>query len=61
LLGRVWFRKNEEMTALAAGFGISRATGYRYRDEVVAVLSAQPRLRTCTRRSSSSPTRDGRT
>jgi DDE superfamily endonuclease len=41
LLGLVWFRKNEEMTALAAGFGISRATGYRYRDEVVAVLSAQ--------------------
>ena len=29
------------MTALAAGFGISRATGYRYRDEVVTVLSAQ--------------------
>jgi DDE superfamily endonuclease len=41
LLGLVWFRKNEEMTALAAGFGISRATGYRYRDEVVTVLSAQ--------------------
>ena len=41
LLGLVWFRKNEEMTALAAGFGISRATGYRYRDEVVAVLAAQ--------------------
>jgi len=41
LLGLVWFRKNEEMTALAAGFGISRATGYRYRDEVVTVVSAQ--------------------
>ena len=41
LLGLVWFRKNEEMTALAAGFGISRATGYRYRDEVVTVLAAQ--------------------
>ena len=41
LLGLVWFRKNEEMTALATGFGISRATGYRYRDEVVTVLSAQ--------------------
>ncbi len=41
LLGLVWFRKNEEMTALAAGFGVSRATGYRYRDEVVTVLSAQ--------------------
>jgi hypothetical protein len=41
LLGLVWFRKNEEMTTLAAGFGISRATGYRYRDEVLTVLSAQ--------------------
>src|SRR4051812_5668315 len=41
LLGLVWFRKSEEMTALAAGFGISRATGYRYRDEVVTVVSAQ--------------------
>ena len=41
LLGLVWFRKNEEMTALAAGFGISRATGYRYRDEVIAVLGAE--------------------
>src|SRR4051794_4390628 len=41
LLGLVWFRKNEEMTTLAAGFGISRATGYRYRDEVTAVLAAE--------------------
>ena len=41
LLGLVWFRKNEEMTALAAGFGISRATGYRYRDEGLKVLAAQ--------------------
>jgi DDE superfamily endonuclease len=29
------------MTALAVGFGISRATGYRYRDEVITVLAAQ--------------------
>lgn len=57
LLGLVWFRKNEEMTALAAGFDISRATGYRYRDEVVAVLYAPDR----TKRSSRSPTRAGRT
>ena len=41
LLGLVWFRKNEEMTALAAGFGISRATGYRYRDEIITVLAEQ--------------------
>ena len=26
---------------LAAGFGVSRATAYRYRDEVVDVLAAQ--------------------
>jgi Helix-turn-helix of DDE superfamily endonuclease len=41
LLGLVWFRKNEEMTVLAAGFGIGRATAYRYRDEIVTVLSEQ--------------------
>jgi hypothetical protein len=41
LLGLVWFRKNEEMTVLAIGFGISRATAYRYRDEVVSVLDEQ--------------------
>jgi hypothetical protein len=41
LLGLVWFRKNEEMTVLAAGFGIGRATAYRYRDEIVTVLAAQ--------------------
>jgi hypothetical protein len=36
-----WFRKREDLTVLGAGFGISRATAYRYRDEAVAVLSAQ--------------------
>jgi Helix-turn-helix of DDE superfamily endonuclease len=41
LLGLVWFRKNEEMTVLAAGFGIGRATAYRYRDEIVTVLAEQ--------------------
>jgi hypothetical protein len=41
LLGLVWFRKHEEMTVLAAGFGISRATAYRYRDELLTVLAAQ--------------------
>ena len=35
----VWFRKREEMTVLAAGFGISRATSYRYRDEIITVLA----------------------
>jgi hypothetical protein len=41
LLGLVWFRKHEEMTVLAAGFGVSRATAYRYRDELITVLAAQ--------------------
>jgi hypothetical protein len=40
LLVLVWYRKREEMTVLAAGFGISRATAYRYRDEAVTVLAA---------------------
>ncbi|MFI5960351.1 transposase family protein [Cryptosporangium sp. NPDC051539] len=42
----VWFRKREDLTLLAAGFGISRATAYRYRDEAMYVLAAQaPDLR----------------
>lgn len=41
VLGLVWFRKREDMTVLAAGFAISRATAYRYRDEVITVLAAQ--------------------
>jgi hypothetical protein len=41
LFALVWFRKREDLTVLAAGFGISRATGYRYRDETVTVLAAQ--------------------
>ena len=41
MFGLVWFRKREDLAVLGAGFGISRATAYRYRDEVVAVLAAQ--------------------
>ncbi|WP_230394138.1 transposase family protein [Plantactinospora alkalitolerans] len=37
----VWFRKAEDLALLHAGFGISRATAYRYRDEGIAVLAAQ--------------------
>lgn len=37
----VWFREGEDMTLLAAGFGISRATAYRHRDEGITVLAAQ--------------------
>jgi hypothetical protein len=41
LLVLIWFRKQEDLTQLGAGFGISRATAYRYRDEGIAVLAAQ--------------------
>jgi hypothetical protein len=37
----VWFRKREDLTVLGAGFGISRATAYRYRDEALLALAAQ--------------------
>ncbi|GIJ22918.1 hypothetical protein [Micromonospora lutea] len=37
----VWFRKAEDMALPAVGFGISRETAYRYRDEGIAVLAAQ--------------------
>jgi hypothetical protein len=36
-----WFRKRDDVTVLGAGFGISRATAYRYRDERLRVLAAQ--------------------
>src|SRR3954471_17807881 len=35
-----WFRQGEDLTLLSAGFGVSRATAYRYRDEGIAVLAA---------------------
>jgi Helix-turn-helix of DDE superfamily endonuclease len=41
LMVLAWYRKREEMTALAAAFAVSRATAYRYRDEVIEVLGAQ--------------------
>jgi hypothetical protein len=37
----VWFRKGEDKTLLGAGFGVSRATAYRYLAEGIKVLSAQ--------------------
>ncbi|WP_239679251.1 transposase family protein [Natronosporangium hydrolyticum] len=40
LLVLVWYRKREDLTLLAAGFGVSRATAYRYRDEATTVLAA---------------------
>src|SRR5215210_6488988 len=51
LLVLVWFRKAEDMTLLGAGFGISRATAYRYRDEGIAALAAEAEdLHTALRR-----------
>lgn len=41
LLVLVWFRKGEDKITLAAGFGVSRATAYRYIAEAVRVLAAQ--------------------
>ena len=39
VLGLRWFRQNTDITALARDHGVSRATGYRYLDEVVTVLA----------------------
>jgi hypothetical protein len=36
-----WFRDDGDVERLGAGFGLSRATAYRYRDEAVRVLSDQ--------------------
>ena len=46
MLGLRWFRDRTTPDALARDHGISRATAYRYRDEVIAVLAEQaPELR----------------
>jgi DDE superfamily endonuclease len=36
-----WFRDRPDVCRLGAGFGISQATAYRYKDEGVAVLAAR--------------------
>jgi hypothetical protein len=41
VLGLRWFRDNADPTALARDHGISRATAYRYLDEVIGVLADQ--------------------
>jgi hypothetical protein len=41
VLGLRWFRQNADVTALGRDHGISRATAYRYLDEVVTVLAEQ--------------------
>lgn len=38
---RVWFRTREDLGLLGTGFGISRATAYRYREEAGEALAAQ--------------------
>jgi len=51
LMVLVWFRKGEDKTLLGAGFGVSRATAYRYVAEGIAVLSTQaPDLHDALRR-----------
>jgi len=46
VLGLRWFRDRPTPEALARDHGISRATAYRYRDEVIDVLAAEaPDLR----------------
>ena len=41
LLVLVWFRTKGDVKVVGAGFGVSRATAYRYRDEGLKVLAAQ--------------------
>ena len=41
LLVLVWFRKADDVALLGAGFGVSRATAYRYLDEGITVLAAR--------------------
>jgi hypothetical protein len=41
LMVLVWFRKGEDKALLGAGFGVSRATAYRYVAEGISVLCAQ--------------------
>jgi hypothetical protein len=46
VLGLRWFRDRTSPDALARDHGVSRATAYRYLDEVIAVLAAEaPELR----------------
>jgi hypothetical protein len=51
VLGLRWFRQDVDVCALARDHGISRATGYRYLDEVITVLAEQaPDLHDAVRR-----------
>jgi hypothetical protein len=51
LMVLTWFRKAEDTAMLGVGFGVSRATAYRYIAEGIAVLAAQqPDLHDALRR-----------
>jgi hypothetical protein len=51
ILVLAWFRKGEDKALLGAGFGVSRATAYRYVAEGIKVLTAQaPDLHAALRR-----------
>ena len=41
VLGLRWFRDRAAVDALARDHGVSRATGYRYLDDVIEVLAAE--------------------
>ena len=41
LMVLAWMRNHGDIALIGAGFGVSRATSYRYRDEVIDVLAAQ--------------------
>ena len=41
VMGLRWFRGHTDITALGRDHGVSRATAYRYLDEVIEVLAAQ--------------------
>jgi hypothetical protein len=41
IFGLAWFRDRPDVERLGKGFELSRATAYRYRDEVINVLAAQ--------------------
>jgi hypothetical protein len=41
LMVLAWFRNQGDIALAGAGFGVSRATAYRYRDEVIDVLADQ--------------------
>jgi hypothetical protein len=41
LFALAWFRDKTDIPRLGAGFGLSQATAYRYRDEVLDVLAAR--------------------